>query len=145
MPLPTPLRAALLSLLAAAATLAQAAPPRANHPLLGLWKVTLPDGQCFETYHFKPDGRSLVTSAREVAESTYEVSDAPDSDGFYLLRDTIVRDNGQPDCMGEVMTVGHEAVNFLIFHRSGRQFLMCEQARLDSCIGPFVRQDGEPT
>jgi hypothetical protein len=120
--------------LAVLATAAQAAKPRADHPLLGMWEVKLPDGRCTETYQFKPDGSSLVTSA-----------DQPDDEGFYAMHDKLVRDNGKPDCLGEVMAPGHEVDRFILFHPSGKLFLMCEQAALDSCIGPFRRLDGEAT
>ena len=131
--------------LAALATATQAAPPRADHPLLGMWEVSLPDGSCTETYQFKPDGSSLVTSASEVAESEYTITEQPDDGGFYALHDKLVRDNGKPDCSGEVMTVGHEVTNYILFHPSGKMFLMCQQATLDSCFGPFQRLDGEAT
>jgi hypothetical protein len=131
--------------LAVLATAAQAAKPRADHPLLGMWEVKLPDGRCTETYQFKPDGSSLVTSAAEVAESEFSIADQPDDEGFYAMHDKLVRDNGKPDCLGEVMAPGHEVDRFILFHPSGKLFLMCEQAALDSCIGPFRRLDGEAT
>ena len=39
--------------------------------------------------------------------------------------------------MGEVMQVGHEATNYILLHPSRPEFLMCEEERLDTCIGPF--------
>jgi hypothetical protein len=136
---------ALALALAVLASAAQAARPRADHPLLGMWEVKLPDGRCTETYQFKPDGSSLVTSAAEVAESEYAITEQPDDEGFYAMHDKLVRDNGKPDCLGEVMAPGHEVDRFILFHPSGKLFLMCEQAALDSCIGPFRRLDGEAT
>ena len=47
---------------------AAAAPP-ADHPILGIWKLSLPDLGCLETYRFRADGTTLVTSAEEVSES----------------------------------------------------------------------------
>jgi len=116
-----------------------------DHPLLGSWKVTLPDGSCSETYFFRSDGTSLVTSADEVAESDFEVSLEPTDKGFYKLVDKIVRDNGKQDCQGNVTTVGQQATNFITFHPSGQMFLMCREESLEACIGPFRREEGLDT
>ena len=126
----------------AAATAVIAEPPHPKHPLLGTWKITLPDGSCSETYVFRRDGTTLVTSAEEVAESEFEVSDGPSEKGFYKWVDKIVRDNGKKDCSGEVMTIGHVATNYIILHPSKDQFLMCEAEDLKTCIGPFIRIKG---
>jgi hypothetical protein len=135
-----------------AATMFAATPPSAakptapDHPIVGTWKITLPlpDGSCDEIYRMRADGTTFVTSAEEVSESEYEISDAPSEKGFYKLVDTITKDNGKKDCLGEVMQVGHAATNYILFHPSGDMFLMCREERLASCIGPFVRQkDGD--
>ena len=52
--------------LALAAPFAFAAPPAASHPILGIWKLTLPDGSCSEVYRFRGYGTTLVTSAKEI-------------------------------------------------------------------------------
>ena len=125
---------------ATCAVLAQ--PPRANHPLVGTWKITLPDGTCTETYIVRRDGTTLVTSAEEVAESEFELSDEPSEKGFYKWVDKIVKDNGKKDCSGEVMVLGHIATNYILLHPSKNQFLMCEAEDIKTCIGPFVRVKG---
>lgn len=124
---------------------ALAAAPRRDHPLLGSWKIQVPGGQCVETYLFKPDGTSLVTSAREVSQGEFEVSDQPGAAGFYRLRDRIVHNNAQPDCMGAVTPPGSEVQRFLRFDPTGRRFLMCDAENLDACIGPFESDEGEAT
>ena len=91
-------RAAAALVAACAVALASAKGPRPGHPLIGAWKITLPDVDCTEVYTYKADGTTLVTSAEEVAESAYEVSDRPDAKGFYRLRDRITKDNGKRDC-----------------------------------------------
>ena len=48
---------------------------REDHPLIGTWQITLPDGSCREIYRYRSDGTTLVTSAEEVAESSYDISD----------------------------------------------------------------------
>jgi hypothetical protein len=120
-----------------------AAPPAANHPIVGVWKLTLADGRCSETYRFRSDGTSLVTSAHEVSESEFAIPATPSAKGFYKLEDKIVKDNGKQDCSGEVMKVGTRATNFVRFHPSGELFLMCASESMEACIGPFERVRGE--
>src|SRR5437868_6399946 len=98
-----------------------AAPPEppSNHPILGIWKLSLPQVGCAETYHFRGDGTSLVTSAEEVSESEYQIPAKPSAKGFYKLEDRIVKDNGKKDCAGAITKVGTRATNYLRFHPSG--------------------------
>ncbi|RJG27234.1 hypothetical protein D3872_01495 [Massilia cavernae] len=119
-----------------------AAPPATNHPILGIWKLTLPDGSCSETYRFRGDGTTLVTSAAEVSESEFQIPSEPSEKGFYKLVDTVVKDNGKEDCSGQVMRVGARATNFVRFHPSGSLFLMCADESMETCIGPFRRVSG---
>ena len=120
-----------------------APPPAANHPIIGVWRLTVGNGRCAETYRFRGDGTSLVTSAHEVSESEFAIPPVPSEKGFYKLEDRIVRDNGKQDCSGEVMTVGTRATNFVRFHPSGEIFLMCATESMEACIGPFERVRGE--
>ncbi len=115
---------------------------RQSHPVIGTWRITMPDGSCSETYRIRADGTTLVFSNEEVAESTFAISDQPDKQGFYKEVDTIVRDNGKRDCLGDVTEVGRAVTSYLLFHPSGDMFLMCVERRTDKCIGPFVRVKG---
>ena len=136
----------LLISLAIGAPAACAAPlPAQNHPILGIWTLSLPEMGCSETYHFRGDGTTLVTSAEEVSESEFRIPDKPSSKGFYKLEDRIIKDNGKKDCAGQVMKVGTKAINFIRFHPSGALFLMCADESMDSCIGPFERVVGQET
>jgi hypothetical protein len=137
----------LLILSLFAAQCARAAPPEppSNHPILGIWKLSLPQVGCAETYHFRGDGTSLVTSAEEVSESEYEIRPRPSAKGFYKLEDRIVKDNGKKDCAGEITKVGTRATNYVRFHPSGALFLMCADESMEACIGPFERVLGEGT
>ena len=137
--------AGLAFLLALAAPCARAAPPANNHPILGIWRLTLPESGCAEVYRFRGDGTTLVTSAGEVSESEFQIPDQPSEKGFYKLEDRIVKDNGKKDCSGEIMKVGNRATNFVRFHPSGILFLMCAAESMDSCIGPFHRVIGQGT
>lgn len=128
----------------AAPALAQAGPgdtPPLDpvHPILGTWKFTLADGICAETYHFRKDGTTVVTSGAEVSESAYEISPAPSAKGYYRLVDRITRDNGKKDCTGEVMKAGREATTYVRFHPSGDMIIFCESESLGNCIGPLNR------
>jgi hypothetical protein len=120
-----------------------APPPAANHPIIGVWRLTLANGRCAETYRFRGDGTSLVTSAHEVSESEFAIPAKPSEKGFYKLEDKIVKDNGKQDCSGEIMQVGTQVTNFLRFHPSGELFLMCATESMEACIGPFERVRGE--
>ncbi|GJI99755.1 hypothetical protein RugamoR64_02940 [Duganella rhizosphaerae] len=115
---------------------------RQSHPVIGTWRITMPDGSCSETYRIRADGTTLVFSNEEVAESTFAISDQPDKQGFYKEVDTIVKDNGKRDCLGDVTEVGRAVTSYLLFHPSGDMFLMCVERRTDKCIGPFVRVKG---
>ena len=120
-------------------TLAHASPLRADHPLIGSWRVQLPDMDCAEIYRIHADGTMHVTSAEEVSDSQFEISDRPGADGFYTWVDRIVRDNGKPDCSGNITPIGHTSSNFILLHPSGEAFLLCEKEDVDTCIGPFER------
>ncbi len=130
-------------LLALASHGASAAPPAANHPIIGVWKLLVGDGRCAETYRFRGDGTSLVTSAHEVSETEFLIPATPSEKGFYKLEDKIVKDNGKQDCSGDIMTVGTKVTNFLRFHPSGEIFLMCASESMEECIGPFERVRGQ--
>jgi len=112
----------------------------ANHPLIGSWRIDVPGTQCHEVYDIKTDGTMSVTSGAQAAESEFEIDIKPSARGFYKWVDKIVKDNGKPDCMGRIMQVGHVSTVYIIVHRSGREFLICKQESLDTCIGPFRKQ-----
>ena len=131
-----------LLLLFSLSGLAAAAPP-ADHPILGIWRLSIPELGCSETYRFRGDGTTLVTSAEEVSESEFKIPDKPSAKGFYRLDDRVTKDNGKKDCSGAIMKVGTRATNFIRFHPSGALFLMCADESMESCIGPFERVQGE--
>lgn len=138
------MRLLLASILCSIVVAAHAAPdmPPPGHPLLGIWELHVPDVACTETYRFRGDGTSLVTSRQEVSESEFHVLAEPDAKGFYALDDRVIRNNGKQDCTGETVKVGASVRNYLRFHPSGDMFLMCFQESMGSCIGPFRRVHG---
>lgn len=138
------MRTLLMLCLSAAALTTHAAPeaPRAGHPILGIWELRVPDSACLETYRFRGDGTSLVTSRQEVSESEYQVPPQPDAKGFYEMTDRVVKNNGKQDCSGATMKAGAAVRNYLKFAPSGNLFLMCLEETMGSCIGPFRRVVG---
>jgi hypothetical protein len=122
---------------------ARAAPPLASHPILGIWLLALPGVGCVETYRFRGDGTTLVTSAAEVSESTFTIPDRPSGKGFYKLDDVIVKDNGKRDCGGEIMKVGTRATNYVLFNPGSSVFVLCTAESTEQCIGPFRRVVGQ--
>ena len=115
----------------------------ANHPIVGTWRFTLPDGSCNETYRFRADGTSVVTSGEEVAESEYHVAEQPSRAGFYEWVDTIVKDNGKKDCSGQITDVGRKTTNYIRFDPQGQRFVVCRAENLQTCFGPLRKVGGE--
>lgn len=115
----------------------------ANHPLVGSWRFEVPNTGCAEVYRFRGDGTSVVTSGSEIAESEFQISTKPSSQGFYVWTDTIVKDNGKHDCSGQITEVGRKTTNYIRFDRSGRQFIVCRGQSFDACFGPFRRMGGD--
>jgi len=124
-------------------TAAVAAGISADHPILGTWTYAVPGTSCAETYRFRPDGTTFVTSGQEVSESAYTIAPKPSPRGFYKWSDTVTKDNGKPDCGGAVTTVGNQATNFVRLHPSGELMVVCREESLDACFGPLKRVHGQ--
>jgi hypothetical protein len=121
-------------------TLALAGHLRADHPLIGLWKVVVDQGACYELYEINAKGTSHVTSAEEISDSTNEIDDQPNSKGFYKWVDTIVSNNGKNDCSGEPTKIGDTATNYVKLSKSGESFIVCQDESMRGCFGPFIKQ-----
>jgi hypothetical protein len=133
-------------MLACAALPAHAEPPvplAPKHPVIGIWKWTLPDSSCSETYIFHPNGHLSATSGEETAESVFEIAAEPDAKGFYRWHDKAVRTNGRNDCSGNPTPVGDTVTIWIHFDRSGDRIVVCTQESLDNCFGPLTRQKGD--
>jgi hypothetical protein len=114
-----------------------------NHPIIGTWRFTLPDGTCAETYRFRPDGTSVVTSGEEIAETEFRITSKPSGKGFYEWVDTIVKDNGKKDCSGQITDVGRKTTTYVQFDASAQRFIVCQAESHDACFGPLRRVGGE--
>lgn len=135
----------LMLVAAASAQADPATPPGPSHPLVGTWSWTIPDGSCTETYTFRADGTSFVTSGHEVAESAFAIDPRPGANGFYKFTDTVTKDNGKRDCVGQETgsPVGKQVTRYVHFDLSGQAFIMCQSELLDACFGPLRKVPAE--
>jgi hypothetical protein len=119
--------------LIAASTLCYSSPPKAGHPIIGTWRLYVQQTSCIETWEFRTDGTSHNYSGSEDSKSEYTISDDPTPAGYYILVDTIVETNGQPDCLGNRVPVGDRAIGYLV-PALGDQFRLCIDADLTDCF-----------
>jgi hypothetical protein len=111
-----------------------------DNPLVGTWEWTNIKNSCNETYIFATDGSSHITSGTETSTASYLLSEKPSEKGFYKVTLKIIKDHGGKDCSEETVdNSGQEYSNFLAFHPSGNQYVVCEKETTDSCIGPLKR------
>jgi hypothetical protein len=131
----------LLALIAGNASAQEviAGPLASGHPLIGTWRIDLPNG-CFEEYVLRADGTKLSESAQERNESVFEISELPSSNGFYKWTDKITKGNGKPDCGGSTTELGHVATNYIRLHKSRTRFVLCESENMKSCFAEFHRK-----
>lgn len=139
--MPSLVSVVVLSTVIAASYAPNAPTPRPNHPILGSWKFVVPGSNgCFEIYTFRPNGTRGFSSAQEEGEATYTISAQPSEHGYYMLTDTVTRDNEKPDCSGSVTPVGDNVTLFVRFNpQSADEFIICGEESLAACFGPFVR------
>jgi hypothetical protein len=113
-----------------------------EHPLVGLWRINLPEQNCSEIYDIRSDGTTQILSGGQLVQTRYDISLRPDSQGFYKWVDTVVAVNDQPDCMGHKVPNGNVATNYIVMHATGSKFMMCQKAELETCFGPFLKESG---
>lgn len=111
-----------------------------SHPLVGTWRIELPELKCFEEYDLRSNGTKLSMSGEERNESEFSISLVPSSTGFYEWTDKITKNNGKPDCSGSNTKLGHVAVNYVQVHPSRQRFLLCEAEDIKSCYAEFLRK-----
>lgn len=119
--------------LIAATTLCNGSPPRVGHPIIGTWRLYAQGASCIETWEFRADGTSHNYSGLEQSTSQYTISDQPTAACYYILVDTVVETNGQPDCLGNAVPVGDRAVAYLV-PASADQFRLCLDLALSDCF-----------
>ncbi|MET0384228.1 MAG: hypothetical protein ABW032_12480 [Burkholderiaceae bacterium] len=140
--------ALILGLASAAACCCLAADPapspgplRADHPMLGAWTYTGRNG-CVETWRIDRGGTSLVTSADEVAEMRFALTDRPSGRGYYKWVDTLYKDNGKKDCAGQITKPPRTTTNYILMNAARTRFIFCSAEAGRRCFGPFVKMEG---
>ena len=113
-----------------------------SHPLIGSWRIDLPDVDCYELYDLHANGTTRVTSGDQDIETEFELSSKPNGKGFYKWVDRVTKQNGKPDCMGDMIEDGQVSTNYILLLPSGTKFMLCAEEDPKTCIGPFVRQPG---
>lgn len=111
------------------------------HPLWGSWAGNATNTSCKETLRYQPDGTRQASSGTSQSQGTYNVTSKPSLLGFYQLQDTLTQSNGQADCWGDAAPeVGQSSVVYVQFSPKHTQFIVCKEASLKACFGPFTRQ-----
>jgi hypothetical protein len=111
-----------------------------NHPLVGTWRVDMPDLKCFEEYEVRADGTKSSVSGEERNEFDFTISPAPSTKGYYMWTEKLVKTNGKPDCSGNQGEVGQVAVSFIRMHPSKDKFLLCTGEDFKKCFAEFYRK-----
>lgn len=113
----------------------------ASHPLYGKWKWTYASNHCTETYDYRPDNTSIISSGEEQAESRFTISDKPDQKGFYRMTDVTTKSNGRAGCDGAAggTPVGDSAVIFIFFNPTKSEMIICQEPSFNACMGPLRR------
>ncbi len=109
-------------------------------PVIGSW--TFDSNGCEETYHFSADGIRTVTANQEVVKARYQLRALRPQQGLYLITDTVISDNGKPDCSGDTSVMTGDTVQLLMrFQESPKRFSFCFDDALLDCVGPFIHND----
>lgn len=115
----------------------------ADQPIVtGTWQYRPRGTSCTEQYFFRSDGTVMVTSGREVSESSYTLSSEAVGAGFYKFDTQVTQTNGKSDCRGNQTPVGQQSSTYLRFQANGERLVLCKQANLAACMGPLIRLKG---
>jgi hypothetical protein len=105
---------------------------------VGTWTLSLTGATCRETIEFFADGTAHVVSGSEDSISGYAIAEIPKPAGSYVWFDWILKNNGKPDCLGNLTPVGDRAINYLLPIPSGG-YMLCSTADGHGCIGVMSR------
>ena len=96
---------------------------------------------CSETFEYRQNHTSRITSGAEIAESRFVIADVPDQGAFYKMTDEVAKDNGGADRAGSPTgtPVGDKVTNYVLITPSGNEMLVSQSASLDACFGPLHR------
>lgn len=110
--------------------------------LTGTWQYLPRGATCAEQYYFRSDGTVMVTSGKEVTESTYILSEKQMGAGFYPFEMQVMQTNGKADCQGNQTPVGQRTNTYLRFQSQGERLILCRDTNLGACMGPLIRLKG---
>lgn len=111
-------------------------------PLTGTWQYQPRGTSCAEQYYFRSDGTMMVTSGKEVTESTYNLSEKPIGAGFFAFEMQVTQTNGKSDCRGKQTAIGQRTQTYLRFQANGERLVLCRDSNLAACMGPLIRLKG---
>ncbi|MDR2853017.1 MAG: hypothetical protein LBV61_08220 [Burkholderiaceae bacterium] len=111
------------------------------HPVYGKWTWTRAENNCTEVYDYRPDNTSVVTSADEIGESQFTITEKPDLGGFYRMVDIVTKSNGKAGCDGSPggSPVGDTATIYIFIHPTRDEMVMCQEPSFRACFGPLRR------
>lgn len=110
--------------------------------LTGTWQYQPRGTSCAEQYYFRSDGTVMVTSGKEVTESTYILSEKQMGAGFYPFEMQVMHTNGKSDCKGNQTPVGQRTSTYVRFQSQGERLILCRDTNLAACMGPLIRLKG---
>jgi hypothetical protein len=125
-----------IMILASTVCISQPSVPR--NPFVGTWTLSLTGITCRETIEFRADGTAHTVSAGEDSLSRYAMVEIPKHDGSYVWFDTVLKNNGKPDCLGNSAPVSDKAINYLLPTSSGG-FMLCSKWNGEGCVGVMSR------
>ena len=110
-----------------------------GHPIVGTWVHSI--NGCDEKFEFTNTGIRIVHSNLEIVKARYDISSISSDDGIYLLKDTVIEDNGKPDCSGSTNDMTGDVVEvYLFIEDSPERFSFCFNQQLGNCVGPYIRK-----
>ncbi|MDF3035745.1 MAG: hypothetical protein K0S28_1019 [Paucimonas sp.] len=140
--------AAVLAALVSTAAFAQEAPPPApvkiapkESPLIGKWNTTYTQEACVESNEYTEKGLKITYSGEAVTEDFYTLFKL--GDGLYKLSGYVGKDNGKPDCAGQLVPVGSTSTIFIKFNPDG-SYRSCSTLDDASCYAQASRIAPQP-
>lgn len=123
----------------AATSARPAAAPLLGHPVLGHWRIDLPQLNCAEDFEINADGGSRSRSAGERLETRVQLSQTLSPQGFYRWIGGAVRGNGEPDCSGNRAQLGVTHLWFVRLRSEGQTLQFCTAEAEASCVVEYQR------
>ena len=117
-------------------------PSAVEQLFVGNWTLSLTNAKCTESIEFRVDGTAHVVSGSEDSISGYAIAEIPQRPGDYAWFDWMLKNNGQPDCRGNLIPVGDKAVIYMLPFPTGG-YELCRRADRADCIGVMRRAPGE--